>query len=339
MTASTDLQPQAPVAPEIAISGGMRVVIALFIAIPLIAVAVAVPVAWGGLLGWPDIVLFIGFWALTALGITMGYHRFFTHASFKAPRAVKIILASAGSMAMQGSITQWVADHRKHHKFSDEIQDPHSPWRFGTSRRAIAKGLYFAHMGWLLDEPQSSVAVYAPDIAADKDLSRINRAFPFFVALTMVLPAVLGGLLTWSWMGVLTGFFWGTLVRIAFVHHVTWSINSICHVFGTRPFKTRDQSSNVAWLAIPSFGESWHNLHHTDPTAARHGVLKGQIDISAFLIRCLERLGLATDVKWPKPMRLAAKLKDPAMAPRIRGYAAALAAATPAAVPAPSPVA
>lgn len=340
MTASPDtLETSRAAAPEVAITGMARATVAAFVVVPLLAVLVAVPIAWGGYLGWSDVALFLGFWALTALGITMGYHRFFTHGSYKAPRAVKIVLASAGSMALQGSITQWVADHRKHHKFSDEASDPHSPWRFGTSNRAIAKGLYFAHIGWLLDEPQSSIAVYAPDIAADRDLSRIARAFPFFVVLTMALPAVLGGLLTWSWMGVLTGFFWGTLFRIAFVHHVTWSINSICHVFGTRPFKTRDQASNVGWLAIPSFGESWHNLHHTDPTSARHGVLRGQIDISAALIRCLERLGLATDVKWPKPLRLAAKLKDPAMAPRIRGYAAALAAARPTAPPVPSPAA
>ena len=192
-------------------------------------------------------------------------------------------------------------------------------------------------MGWFFDEPQSSIQTYAPDIAADKDLNRIDRMFPLIVIGSMILPAVLGGLITWSWMGVLTGFFWGTLVRIALVHHVTWSINSICHVFGTRPFKSRDQSSNVGWLAIPSFGESWHNLHHVDPTAARHGVLKGQIDISAFLIRRLETIGLVTDVRWPKPLRLASKLKDPATAHRIRGYAAAVAAAK--VVPVPAPVA
>jgi stearoyl-CoA desaturase (delta-9 desaturase) len=319
-------------AEPVLLGGAMRVTIGLFVVVPLIAVAVAIPVAWGGLVNWVDIALVIAFWAVTALGITVGFHRYFTHGSFKAPRAVKIVLAVAGSMALEGPITQWVADHRKHHQFSDEVGDPHSPWRFGTTRKAIAKGLYFAHCGWFFNEPQSSISTYAPDIQADKDLDRVARMFPLIVIVSMALPAIIGGLATWSWMGALTGFFWGTLFRIAFVHHVTWSINSICHVFGTRPFKSRDLSSNVAWLAIPSFGESWHNLHHVDPTSARHGVLRGQIDITASLIRGMEWTRLVSDVRWPKPLRLAAKLKDPAMASRIRGHAKAVAAAA-AAVP------
>jgi stearoyl-CoA desaturase (delta-9 desaturase) len=234
---------------------------------------------------------------------------------------LKIVLAVLGSMALEGSLAQWVADHRKHHKYSDEIGDPHSPWRFGTSRRAVFKGLLFAHMGWLFSEEQATVEQYAPDIKADEDLQRITRNFGWVVAASLLLPALLGGLITMSWVGALTAFFWAGLIRIALVHHVTWSINSICHVFGKRPFASRDLSGNVAWLAIPSFGESWHNLHHADPTCARHGVLKGQIDMSARLIRTLEVLGLASDVRWPKPQRLAGKLVDPAGANRIRGYA------------------
>jgi stearoyl-CoA desaturase (Delta-9 desaturase) len=299
---------------------GLRIAIAIFIVVPLIAVAAAIPVAWGGWVGWLDIALLVLFWAITALGITVGYHRYFTHGSFKAPRAVKITLALMGSLAIEGSINQWVADHRKHHKYSDDFGDPHSPWRFGTSRRAVAKGLLWAHMGWLFAEDQTTVKDYAPDIAADEDLQRINRAFPLVVTASLLLPAIIGGLITWSWIGAVTAFFWAGLVRIAFVHHVTWSINSICHVFGTRPFKTRDNSSNVAWLAIPSFGESWHNLHHADPTSARHGVLKGQVDLSAELIRGLERMNLAYDVRWPKPERVANKLIDPAMRSRVRGF-------------------
>ena len=218
------------------------------------------------------------------------------------------------------SIDQWVADHRKHHKFSDEVGDPHSPWRFGTSRRAVAKGLGYAHVGWLVARERTNVDRYAPDVRDDKDLQRIARWFPAIVVATLLLPAVVGGLVTWSWAGALTAFFWAGLIRIAFVHHVTWSINSICHVFGTRPFASRDLSSNVWWLAVPSFGESWHNLHHVDPTSARHGVLRGQLDISAGLIRTLERLRLVRDVRWPRPERIVARLKDPAMARRVRGY-------------------
>ncbi|MCX6431468.1 MAG: acyl-CoA desaturase [Actinobacteria bacterium] len=324
MTASPEVLPTEspsddPLQPN---SMGMRITIGFFIVIPLIAVLLAIPVAWGGFLGWTDIALMFVMWTITAAGITVGYHRYFTHGSFKANRAVKIALAVAGSLALEGSLDQWVADHRKHHKFSDEIGDPHSPWRFGTSKRAIAKGLYYAHVGWFFDAQNTSIAKYAPDIAADKDLHRISRYFPLAITTTLLLPALLGGLITWSWIGALTAFFWAGIVRVALVHHVTWSINSICHVFGTRPFKSRDKSSNVAWLAIPSFGESWHNLHHVDQTSARHGVLRGQIDLSAEIIRLLEKLGWAHDVRWPKPERIAAKLKDPAMRRRVPGLQA-----------------
>lgn len=298
----------------------MRITIGAFVVLPLVAVALAIPVAWGGWLSWVDISLAIGLWALTALGITVGYHRYFTHGSFKTNRAVKLVLAISGSLAIEGSLDQWVADHRKHHKYSDEVGDPHSPWRFGTSRKAIAKGLVYSHVGWLFESDNTSIEKYAPDITKDKELNWISKHFSVFVIASLLIPAVLGGLITWSWLGALTAFFWAGLVRIAFVHHVTWSINSICHVFGNRPFVSRDLSSNVAWLAIPSMGESWHNLHHVDPTAARHGVMKGQVDVSAGIIRGLERSGLVTDVRWPKPERLAKKLKDPQDRFRLRGY-------------------
>jgi len=304
----------------------MRATIAVFVAVPLLAVAAAVPVAWGGWLSWVDVGLALVFWAITGLGITVGYHRYFTHGSFKVGRAAKIALALAGSLALEGTIRQWVADHRKHHKFSDEVGDPHSPWLFGTSKRAVAKGLYYAHIGWMFDEAQASTERYAPDIRADRDLEAISRWFPAIVVATFMLPAVLGGLLTWSWAGALTAFFWAGLIRVAVVHHVTWSINSICHVFGNAPFASRDQSTNVWWLAIPSFGESWHNLHHADPTAARHGVLRGQIDLSAAMIRVMEVTRVARDVRWPKPERIITRLKDPKTARRVRGYRSTTAA-------------
>lgn len=301
-------------------SQGMRLTIGVFVVVPLLAVVAAIPVAWGGWLSWTDVALAAVFWAITGTGVTVGYHRYFTHGSFKVGRGVKIALAIAGSMALEGSVRQWVADHRKHHKYSDEVGDPHSPWRFGTSKRAVTKGLYYAHVGWLFDEEQTSIVKYAPDIAADRDLEAVSRWFPAIVVTSLLLPAVLGGLITWSWVGALTAFFWAGLVRVCLLHHVTWSVNSVCHVFGSSPFNSRDRSTNVWWLAIPSFGESWHNLHHAEPTSARHGVLKGQIDLSAVLIRLMERLRLARDVRWPKPDRIVARLKDPAMARRVRGY-------------------
>ncbi|MBI1351969.1 MAG: acyl-CoA desaturase [Actinomycetales bacterium] len=322
MTLTPEVQSTSASEPVQLNSAGMRVTIGVFVVVPLLAVLAAIPVAWGGWLSWVDVILAVAFYAITAIGITVGYHRYFTHGSFKTGRGLKITLGIMGSMALQGSVAQWVADHRKHHKFSDEVGDPHSPWRYGTSKRAVAKGLYYAHVGWLFDENQSPISKYAPDIAGDKDLRAISRWFPAIVVGTLLLPAVLGGLITWSWAGALTAFFWATLVRVALVHHVTWSVNSICHVFGTRPFESRDLSSNVWWLALPALGENWHSLHHAEPTAARHGVLKGQLDISALLIRSLERTHLVRDVRWPKPERVVAKLKDPSMAKRVRGYRA-----------------
>jgi len=326
MTLTPEVQSTAATEPVQLNSAGMRVTIGVFVVVPLLAVLAAIPVAWGGWLSWVDVILAFVFYAITAIGITIGYHRYFTHGSFKAGRGTKIVLGIMGSMALQGSVAQWVADHRKHHKFSDEVGDPHSPWRYGTSKRAVAKGLYYAHVGWLFDESQSPISKYAPDIANDKDLRAISRWFPAIVVATLLLPAILGGLITMSWVGALTAFFWATLVRVALVHHVTWSVNSVCHVFGTRPFESRDLSSNVWWLAIPALGENWHSLHHAEPTAARHGVLKGQLDLSALMIRSLERMHLVRDVRWPKPERVVAKLKDPAMASRVRGYRATTAA-------------
>ena len=274
---------------------------------PVLAVVAAVPLAWGRGIGPVDIVLSVLFYAIATHGITIGFHRLFTHGSFKANRALKIGLAVAGSLAIQGPVIRWVADHRKHHAHSDGAGDPHSPWAYGDSTWGLVRGLWHAHTGWLFDTEQTPIAKYAPDLAADPDLVVISRYFGWIVAGSLLLPALLGGLLTWSWVGAVTAYFWASLVRIALVHHVTWSINSVCHVWGKRPFRARDRSGNVAWLAILSGGESWHNLHHSDPTCARHGVLRGQIDTSARIIELFEWFGWASDARWPKPERLAAR--------------------------------
>lgn len=284
-----------------------QVALALFIGIPFAALVAAVPVAWGWGLSWRDIVIVVVMYAITGHGITIGFHRYFTHGSFKANRAVRIGLAIAGNMAVQGPLVRWVADHRKHHKYSDQEGDPHSPWRYGTSVGALAKGLWWAHMGWLFDVEQTSQEKYAPDLLKDRDMVRISRQFPLWVALSLALPALIGGLWSWSWQGALSAFFWAGLVRVGLLHHVTWSINSICHAAGSQPFKSRDRSGNVWWLAIPSMGESWHNLHHADQTSARHGVLRGQLDSSARIIRWMEKLGWVTDVRWPDRERVASR--------------------------------
>jgi stearoyl-CoA desaturase (delta-9 desaturase) len=281
------------------------VLIGVFVVVPLLALVLAVPVAWGWGLRWADVLLAAAFYSVTGLGVTVGFHRHFTHGAFQAKRALRIALAVAGSMAMQGPVITWVADHRRHHAYADKEGDPHSPWRYGTTAAAVARGFWHAHMGWLFDRDRTNAERFAPDLLNDRDIVRVDRLFPVLTLLTLLLPAVLGGLLTWSWAGALTGFFWAGLVRVALLHHVTWSVNSVCHMIGERPFRSRDRSANFWPLAIASFGESWHNSHHADPTCARHGVQRGQLDISARVIRLFELLGWAWKVRWPTRQRLA----------------------------------
>jgi stearoyl-CoA desaturase (Delta-9 desaturase) len=285
-----------------------RFLVLLFVAVPLLAVLAAIPLAWGWGLGWHDIVIAFVFYVISGMGISMGFHRYFTHSSFKANQPLRIAMAIAGSLAIEGPVLVWVADHRRHHKYSDREGDPHSPWRFGDDWKALTKGLLYAHVGWMFNPNRTSQQKFCPDLVADKTISRISRAFPLWAAISLLGPALIGGLWSMSWAGALTAFFWASLVRIALLHHVTWSINSVCHTFGNEDFDVRDKSRNVAWLAIPSFGESWHNLHHSDPTCARHGALKGQIDISARAIWWAEKFGWAWDVRWPDEDRLSGKL-------------------------------
>jgi stearoyl-CoA desaturase (delta-9 desaturase) len=239
--------------------------------------------------------------------VTVGYHRYFTHGSFKAKRPLRIALALAGSLASQGSVVAWVADHRRHHAYSDREGDPHSPWLFGTTPLAIAKGFWHSHMGWLFGRDKTNAERFAPDLLSDKDIQLVDKLFVPMTMVTLGLPGVLGGLITMSWWGVVTGIFWAGFVRVAFLHHITWSVNSVCHMVGERPFVSRDKAANFWPLAILSMGESWHNSHHADPTGARHGVLRGQIDISARVIWIFEKFGWASAVRWPRPERLATK--------------------------------
>jgi stearoyl-CoA desaturase (Delta-9 desaturase) len=289
---------------------GILIALWAFVLIPFAALIAAIPVAWGGWLSWTDVAIALVFYYLSGLGVTIGFHRYLTHGSFKAKRPLRVALAIAGSMAVQGNVVQWVADHRRHHAFSDLEGDPHSPWRYGTSVRGLTKGLFHAHMGWLFRRELSNRERFAPDLLADKALARVDKLFPLWVAISLLAPAAIGGLVTWSWAGALTAFFWGSLVRVSLLHHVTWSINSVCHVFGERPFIARegDRATNFWPLAIISFGESWHNLHHSDPTCARHGAMRGQIDATARMIWIFEKFGWVYDVRWPKQERLATRM-------------------------------
>jgi stearoyl-CoA desaturase (delta-9 desaturase) len=313
------IQPR-PSRPDIAqepTSAFQRFMVGLFVAIPLVALVAAIPLLWGWGLGWHDVLIALAFYWVSGLGVTVGYHRYFTHASFKANRGLRVALAIAGSLAIEGPVITWVSDHRRHHKYSDKEGDPHSPWRYGDDWKALSKGLVFAHIGWLFDPNRTSQEKFSPDLLADRHIRKVDSSFAALVAVSLLLPALIGGLWGMSWQGALTAFFWGSLVRVALLHHVTWSINSICHTFGSEEFETRDKSRNVAWLAIGSFGESWHNLHHADPTCARHGALKGQLDPSARVIWAFEKLGWARDVRWPDEERLTAK--RPATATRKLG--------------------
>jgi stearoyl-CoA desaturase (Delta-9 desaturase) len=285
-----------------------RIVLFAFVVVPFLAVLAAIPVLWGYGIGWHDIVIAVVMYAVTGHGITVGFHRYFTHGSFRAKRPLRIALAIAGSMAIEGPLIRWVADHRRHHAFADREGDPHSPWRYGDTVGALAKGMFFAHLGWMFDREQTNEERFVPDLLADRDMVRISRAFPRLTLASLALPALVGGLWSMSWAGAATGLLWGGLVRVCVLHHVTWSINSICHTIGEKPFQTRDRSTNVWPLAIMSLGESWHNLHHADPTAARHGVLKGQLDSSARVIWLFEKLGWAYDVRWPSRERIESRL-------------------------------
>jgi stearoyl-CoA desaturase (delta-9 desaturase) len=282
-----------------------HVAVYAFVIVPFVALLAAVPVAWGRGLAWLDVVLAVAFYTVTCLGATVGFHRYFTHGAFKARRALRIALAVAGSLAVQGPILHWVADHRRHHAFADRDGDPHSPWLFGTSPAAVVRGFWHAHLGWVLERDLTNQERFVPDLLADRDVRVVHRLFGPLTLATLLAPAVLGGLISWTWQGAVTAFFWAGLVRVTALHHVTWSVNSVCHMIGRRPFAARDRSANFWPLAILSMGESWHNLHHADPTCARHGVLPGQIDISARLIWLFEKAGWAWDVRWPSPQRLA----------------------------------
>jgi len=303
----TQVRPIRPDMDEETTSTFQRVLVGVFVAIPFLALIAAIPLLWGWGLNWHDVVIALVFYWVSGLGITVGYHRYFTHGSFKAKTGLRVALAIAGSLAIEGPVITWVSDHRRHHKYSDKEGDPHSPWRYGDDWKALSKGLVYAHIGWLFDPNQTSQEKFSPDLLADHRIKGVDRWFPGLVAFTLLAPALIGGLWSMSWWGAVTAFFWASLVRVALLHHVTWAINSICHTFGTEEFEVRDRSRNVSWLAIASFGESWHNLHHADPTCARHGALKGQLDPSARVIWALEKLGWAYDVRWPDEDRLAAK--------------------------------
>jgi stearoyl-CoA desaturase (delta-9 desaturase) len=298
--------------PPRTVAGAVRVAVTLAIVIvPFAGLGVAVWLAWGPGLRLADVLLAAAFYLVTGLGVTIGFHRLLTHRSFTAAPALRVVLAIAGSMSFEGEVIGWVAIHRRHHAFTDRPGDPHSPYRYGSSLLGQLRGLAHAHVGWLLRDDPTPVARYAPDMAADPAMRAISAAFPALCAMSLGLPFGVGWALG-GWHAALTALLWAGLVRVTLLQHVTWSVNSLCHVIGTRPFATRryDRATNLWPLALLSLGESWHNMHHSDPACARHGADPRQVDISAAVIRVFERLGWATGVHWPVPARLNGRRRD-----------------------------
>jgi len=280
----------------------------LAVTIPFAGVIAAIVLLWGVAFNWIYLAILFGMYLASAVGITVGYHRLFTHSSFKTPRVVAAILAALGSMAVEGPVLQWVAVHRSHHQHSDCESDPHSPHTHGDTFWGMVCGMWHAHMGWLFRINTRDLAKYSRDLRRDPLIRRMSKLFPLWVFLGLLIPAVLGGLFTLSWMGVLLGFIWGGLVRIFLVHHVTWSVNSVCHIWGSHPFNCHDESRNNAIFGVLALGEGWHNNHHAFPTSARHGLRWWQLDISYIIIRAMGLVGLARDIRVPSSDRIAAKL-------------------------------
>jgi len=269
--------------------------------VPFLAFLAAVPLLWNDLIGTSDLAILAALYLACAFGITIGFHRMLTHRAFETYRPVKYLFAILGSMAVQGPVIGWVADHRKHHAHTDEEGDPHSPH---VGHGSGLRGLYHAHMGWLFEtNGVADSKRYARDLLEDRGMRFISRNFLLWVALGLALPFGLGYAFTGTLSGALTALLWGGLVRIFFLHHVTWSINSICHFVGERRFETDDKSTNVFWLALPSLGEAWHHNHHAFPRAAQQGLRWWEIDISALVIRAMRRLRLAWNVVLISPER------------------------------------
>jgi stearoyl-CoA desaturase (delta-9 desaturase) len=289
-----------------------RIIVAVVTAVPIISLGLVAWQLWAQLLGWSDLVVFGLMYVLTGLGVTVGFHRLLTHRAFATTRPIRVVLAVLGSAAIEGPVISWVADHRKHHAFSDLPGDPHSPHvDHGGGWRGALRGLVHAHVGWLfIHTERGNRGRYAPDLLDDRLVRLVDRTFLAWAVTGLGVAFGLGALIGGSISRGLTGLLWGGAVRMLVVHHATYSINSLCHYFGSRRFVTHDESRNLSWLALPTFGEAWHNNHHAFPTSAAHGLSRWQraLDPSAALIGLLERLGLAWNVVRVSPERQARKL-------------------------------
>jgi stearoyl-CoA desaturase (delta-9 desaturase) len=310
-----------PMEPEMKMSRGHKITNLIAVPLPLVGLIVAIIVLWHKAVGPLQLIVMSVFYVLTAIGITLGYHRMFTHRSFEASPVTRGIVAVMGTMAMQGSVITWVADHRKHHAFTDQDGDPHTPHGFGPGFSGAVRGLWHAHVGWLFESVGLAERErFAPDLLKDPVLQAIDRQFIPIMLAGFLIPFGLGWWLGGGLGAALTTLLWAGFVRVFLLHHITWSINSVCHFFGRRRFDVEDESRNVFWLAPFSMGEAWHHNHHTFPTSAFHGLTLPErlADPTGLLISALEKLGLVWNVVRISPERQAAKLiaKVPAGAAR-----------------------
>lgn len=285
-----------------------RRVALITVIVPVLGLLLAIGLLWStGKITLVEIGLLLVMYTLTLLGITVGFHRHFAHRAFQAKPPIRLLLGILGSMAAQGPVVYWVSTHRRHHRHSDQEGDPHSPHLHEEGFFGALYGLWHAHIGWLFRSKITNSAYFAKELLRDPLVMSINKRYFLWILLGFVIPGAVGGLLHLTWLGALNGFLWGGLVRVFLVHHATWSINSITHLYGRRPFATRDQSTNNAWLAIPTLGEAWHNNHHAFPGSAIFGLERTQIDIGAWVINLLEITGGVWDVHRPASETITAK--------------------------------
>lgn len=282
---------------------------------PIVGLVVAIVLLWNrgpASVGWAEITAMVGMYAVAGFGVTIGYHRLLTHRAFDTPRFMRLLLAICGSIAGQGAAIRWTATHRRHHQTSDHEGDPHSPHIHGDRPLDLLRGMWHAHMGWLFYRDPLNTAHHVADLLEDRAMLWIDRLYFFWVILGVLLPGTILGIWSGSWHGFVSGAVWGGLVRICLMQHVTWSINSVCHVWGSRPFKTSDHSANNWICAVLALGEGWHNNHHAFPTSARQGLMWWQFDSSWLIIRAMVLLGLAWNLRTPSPAAMQTKLRDTA---------------------------
>ncbi len=282
------------------------------VVLPLLGFLAAIALLWKQSIGLIDVGLLLVMYLLTILGISVGFHRHFAHRSFQTGTAVRAVLIILGSMAVQGPLLTWAAVHRRHHQYSDQLGDPHSPYLYpeGEGIEGLWGGFWHSHVGWLFAPEVTDWGRYVPDLMRDKLIFRLERLYFVWMLLGFLLPALVGGALTRTWYGCLSGFLWGGVVRLFLVHHVSWTIGSICHIYGSRPFETHDNSTNNPWLALFTVGDSWHNNHHAFPGSALHGLRWWEFDLAGWVIRLLGAVGLVWNIEQPTTQMITAKQKN-----------------------------